>query len=168
MIMGCRILIAALVGLGLIAGCSSPKGPNLAAADGTVTYMGAPLAGARVLFIPEKGLVAMGTTDDKGKFTLSTGSSRGAIVGPVTVEITASTASDNGSDKNAVSKQPTSAAESEAYMKKAAEMQQAMAAGQVTQPTSAIPAKYGKAETSGLAYTIKENGDNHFAIELKP
>lgn len=168
MAMGYRILFSALMGLCLITGCSSGKGPKLAAADGTVTFMGAPLAGASVIFIPDKGPVAMGITDTSGKFVLSTGPDRGALVGPGKFTVTASTGGIDSKDAEAVSKQPKTPAETEAYMKKAAEMQKAMASGQIALPKSLLPIKYAKAETSDLVHTIKENGDNHFAIDLKP
>ena len=162
-----RILLPACIGLGLAIGCSSSKGPKLASADGTVNYMGKPLAGATVIFLPDKGPLAMGVTDAKGKFQLSTGTSRGVVVGHVQVTVVA--AAPGKIESDVISKRPQTPAETEAYMKKAAEMQQAMASGntEVVQPKSLIPAKYGKAETSGVSYTIKANGDNHFTIELQ-
>ena len=157
------MVLAAVVGLGLIAGCSSGSGPKLASADGVLTYKGKPLAGATVMLVPDKGPFAMGVTGADGKFTVSTGGNRGVVVGLVKVSVTEGVAASGDA-----AKQPKTAAESEEYMKKAAEMQSAMASGAaaVVQAKSTIPARYGKAETSGLSYTIKANGDNHFAIDL--
>jgi len=88
-------------------------------------------------------------------------------VGPVKVSITANDAGAQA-DQDAVSKRPQTPAETEAYMKKAAEMQAAMARGEApTQPKSLIPVKYTKSETSELSYTINADGKNHFDIEIK-
>lgn len=169
MILDSRLAGSLCFCLALLVGCSSgTKGPKLAPADGTVTYMGNPLAGATVMFVPAKGPVAMGVTDMSGKFRLATGTIRGAVIGPMKVSITAMSVSESDAGMDAISKRPQSQAEADAYMKKAAEMQAAMASGQAAEvmPKSLIPEKYGKAETSGLEYEIKANGPNHFEIAL--
>lgn len=166
--MNSRSILPALLCLGLAAGCSSSSGPTLVSADGTVNYQGQPLAGAIVMFVPEKGPIAMGVTDPAGKFILSTGGRRGAMIGPASVTVTA-TAAPTSNSLDAVSKQPKNQAESEAYMKKAAEMQQSMAEGRTQEvlPTSLIPEKYGKTDTSGLKQTVDANSSkNHFTIDL--
>lgn len=154
----------------LVVGCSSgTKGPQVAPADGRITLQGKPIAGAQVMFVPDKGPIAMAVTDMDGKFQLTTGSVRGAVVGPVKVAISATTPGGvDGDSLGAISKNPQSQAEADAFMKKAAEIQADMAAGKITDviPKSLIPERYGKSESSGLAYEIKANGDNHFAIEL--
>lgn len=162
-----RIILPALVCVVLGAGCSSERGPKLAAVDGIVNYQGRPIAGATVVFVPEKGPVAMGVTDHSGKFVLSTGTSKGVVIGPVKATIVASAGGPSDA-LDGVASQPKSQAEADAYMKKAAEMQQSIAEGRGKDvlPISLIPEKYGKTETSGLSYTIKANGDNHFTIEL--
>lgn len=169
MILDSRLAGSLCICLALLIGCSSgTNGPKLAPADGTVTYKGSPLAGATVMFVPAKGPVAMGITDVNGKFRLATGTIRGAVIGPVTVSITAMSASENTSGMDAISKRPQSKEEADAYMKKASEMQAAMSSGRAADvmPKSLIPEKYGKAETSGLRYEIKANGPNHFEIAL--
>lgn len=170
MILDSRLARSVCCCLVLLIGCSSgTKGPKLAPADGTVTYMGSPLAGATVMFVPAKGPVAMGITDASGKFRLATGTIRGAVIGPVKVSITAMSANENTSGLDGISKRPQSKEEADAYMKKASEMQAAMSSGRSADvmPKSLIPEKYGKTETSGLEYEIKENGANHFEIALK-
>lgn len=163
-----RSILPALLCLGLAAGCSSSSGPTLAQADGTVNYQGRPLAGAIVVFVPEKGPIAMGVSDQAGKFVLSTGGRRGAMIGPASVTVTA-TAAPTSNALDAVAKQPKTQAEADEYMKKAAEMQQAMAEGRTQEvvPTSLIPEKYGKTDTSGLKHTVDANSSkNHFTIDL--
>ncbi len=147
----------------LFVGCSSSTGPKLAPVDGVVTFKGKPLANATVTLIPDKGPFAMGVTGADGKFTVSTGVSRGAVIGNVKVSIT-----EGQSGSGETTKQPTTPEEAEAYMKKAAETQAAIAAngGIPPKPVSTIPEKYGKSDTSGLSYTIKASGDNHLKIDL--
>lgn len=164
-----RLAMPLYLCLGLMAGCSSgTKGPKLAPADGTVTYMGNPLAGATVMFVPEKGPVAIGITDMSGKFRLSTGTIRGAVIGNSKVSVTATEPGKSDSGKDALSKRPQTREEADAYMKKANEMQAAMASGRPEDvlPKSLIPEKYNKTDTSGLSYEIKASGTNHFEIAL--
>ena len=164
-----RIVLLLVLEICLVSGCSSSQsGPKLAAADGTVNFMGKPLAGATVMFFPVKGPMAMGISDENGKFQLSTGVSRGVVVGTVNATVVATSDGKIETDP-ALSNRPKTPAEAEAYMKKAGEMQQAMASGAtpIVQPKSLIPDKYGKADTSGLTYTINADGKNHFTIDLE-
>lgn len=120
------------------------------------------------MFVPNNGPIATGQTDEEGKFTLSSGASPGVTVGPAKVSITAFPAGHEASGASAVSEQPKTPEEMAAYMKKAEEMQKAMASGQVPpQPKSLIPEKFGKIETSGLSFTVEASGDNHFEIPLQ-
>lgn len=140
----------------------------MAPVDGEVTYMGKPIAGASVIFVPEKGALALGTTDNNGKFRLSTGPTRGAVVGAykVTVSVSLPGAEPAG---GALPPAPKTPAEQEAYMKKLNEMQQMSTTptAAAPKPASPIPEKYAKAETSGLSYTVKSGSANHFKIELQ-
>ena len=158
------ILFLALAAIAAsLSGCSSSKDPPLVAATGVVTFQGKPLGNATVVFIPDKGLPAMGKTDSDGKFTLSTGTRKGVGVGPAKATVTAAASTPE------TLKQPKTQAEADAYMKQAQEMQKAMAEGraQSFMPVSLIPEKYGMASSSGLSYTISNNPkDNHFKIEL--
>lgn len=147
-----------------VLGCSSGgAGPTLAPVDGEVTFSGNPIAGATVVFIPEKGPVAIGITDTEGKFRLSTGTDRGAVVGQCKATVTVPDPA-----PEAALTQPKTQAEAEAYMKKVNALQEArIGAGAAAQkPESLIPAKFAKAETSGLSYTVK-TGSNHFKLELQ-
>ena len=151
-----------------IVGCGSGGNePKLVAADGVLTYKGAPLWEATVVFVPEKGPVAMGRTNLEGKFELSTGTRRGAIPGPCKVAISLlSSEGADSSDVDAISKLARTPEEAQAQFKKISEMQKKMATGPQKKPVSVIPEKYLKAETSNLSYTIQANGDNHFKIDL--
>jgi hypothetical protein len=71
------ILISGVFTL-LFAGCG---GPSLKPASGTVTYKGAPVEGASVVFSPVKGPLGNGTTDASGKYTISTEGKPGAMLG---------------------------------------------------------------------------------------
>ena len=71
-----------------LAGCD--RGPALVPAGGIVKYKHAPIAGADVVLVPDgDGQPAIGRTDDKGEFTLTTGGRQGAFVGSYKVSITA-------------------------------------------------------------------------------
>lgn len=151
----------------LLSGCSASNRPKLAAADGTVKFQGKPLAGATVMFMPEKGPIAMGITDLNGKFTMSTGTYRGVVPGSAKATVTVAAPGQQSPDSQELSKRPQSQAEADAFLKKAGEMQQSIATGTAPPPKSPIPEKYSNAETSGLVFTIQENGDNHFDIDLQ-
>jgi hypothetical protein len=77
----------------LAAGCDR-SGLDLAPVEGIVTQNGAPVEGAGVLFLPQTGPFAMGTTDAEGRFTLKTANYPGALVGEhrVTISKTQTTA----------------------------------------------------------------------------
>jgi hypothetical protein len=154
--------------MALVVGCSSSSGPAVAPADGEVLYMGKPVAGASVIFVPEKGAVAFGTTDTNGKFRLATGTFRGGLIGAHKVAISVS-APGPDSAGGALPPPPKTPAEQEAYMKKLNELQQMSTTpvAAAPKPVSPIPEKYAKTETSGLSYTIKPGNDNHFKIELQ-
>ena len=149
----------------LLVGCSGASGtPTLAPADGTVTYKGSPLAGATVTFIPASGPLAIGITDLNGKFVLKTGAHSGVALGSskATVSITAPGSGDSRMD---FSKAPTSDAARKEYFEKAAERMK-LGGEASSQPKSLVPEKYGNLSTSGLSYTVKSTGDNHYRIDL--
>ncbi len=79
---------AALSILLAFAGCD--RGPALVPASGIVKYKHAAIPGADVVFVPDgDGQPAIGRTDEKGEFTLSTSGRKGALVGSYKVSITA-------------------------------------------------------------------------------
>jgi Domain of unknown function (DUF6795) len=66
------LFVAMLATFGVaLSGCG-PKYPETFPVTGTVTLDGKPVAGAAVVFTPEEGQQATGTTDDSGRFELST------------------------------------------------------------------------------------------------
>jgi hypothetical protein len=80
-------LALALAGsLWTFSGCDR-SGLNLAPVSGVVTVNGAPVEKAGVLFMPQSGPFASGTTDAEGKFTLATANRPGALVGEHRVAI---------------------------------------------------------------------------------
>lgn len=164
-VLGCSCIVFA-------AGCPDKGvGGNvkLAPADGVVTYKGSPLAGATVTFMPEDGPLAIAVTDLEGEFTLASGAIPGCAIGPAKVTITV-VAPGGGKATEAITMKegPLTPAEMEAQQKKMATATTAYQANaKAGPPKSLIPANYADSKTSGLSFTIKADGDNHFTIELK-
>jgi hypothetical protein len=157
----------------MLAGCGGggPGGDvTLAAAGGTVTFKGSPLAGASVTFIPEKGPLATGTTDLAGKFKLSTGGTPGVAVGESMVTVSLIEGG-GGSTKNDIGP-PKSEAERDAYFKKQQElMSNAFQGGgdaKSAGPKSVIPERYARKDTSKLSFKVeKDASKNEFDIKLE-
>ena len=102
-------------------GCSKSE-LKVAPADGTVTFSNAPLGGARVAIVPEKGPVALCITGPDGKFKVSS-----VPVGPVRVAVAVDVSADDGNDfAKEVSQRPSTDAVAQAYLKKASELQKQM------------------------------------------
>ncbi len=127
----------------LLVGCGSSDGPELADAGGVVTYNGKPIGGANVIFIPDNGPAAYGTTGDDGRFQWNTREDKGAAVGSGKVVITAVPAYQFKSEEELTS----------AMVKKMGK--------------SLIPTKYGREETSGLTATVESGEKNEFTFSLK-
>jgi len=69
-----------------LSGCGGADHPPLGSVSGTVTMDGDPLVGVMVLFKPEVGRAAVGTTDEDGHYTTEyTYRVPGAKTGPTTV-----------------------------------------------------------------------------------
>jgi hypothetical protein len=123
-------------------GCSrGSEGPETASATGTVTYKGAPVAGAVVVFRPDGngdvGQAAETSTGDDGTFVMHTSLGRGeykagAVPGNYLVEIRKVEPPQNDTQA----------------------------------PRSLLPAKYGTARTSGLTANVELAGANEFKFEL--
>jgi hypothetical protein len=126
-----------VLSVSLTAGCNR-GGLNLAPVEGVVTYQGAPLAEAAVMFKPAQGPFAIGETDAEGKFTLMTANQDGALVGDHSVAICKS--------KTVTKHRP--GAVMPAYEIK-----------------PLIPKKYFEASTSQLTASVKDD-DNHFEFNL--
>jgi hypothetical protein len=79
--------LSVMLGLALIVGCGDSN-PKTVLVSGKVTYKGAPLTNVSVVYTPDKGRLAQGTTDGEGKYTLSTFKSKdGALPGEHKVTI---------------------------------------------------------------------------------
>jgi hypothetical protein len=133
-------LLASLCGLFFVvslSGCDR-SGLNLASVEGVVTFNGAPVEKAGVLFKPEIGPFAIGTTDAEGRFTLMTANHEGALV---------------GNHKVAISKTQTTTTQ---------------VAGDVLPRYGTkyfLPEKYASPETSELTATVSD-GDNELPFNL--
>jgi hypothetical protein len=139
-----------LLVLVLISGCGTSN-PDTVSATGTVTYKGAPVEGATVVFGAASGQPsgAQGKTDASGKFSLTTfKEGDGAIPGKYSVVITKKT------EVGGMTQEEEHAAVSAG--KAAAE----------PKAENQLPAKYAAAERSGLTAEVTEGGANDFKFEL--
>ena len=127
-----------------LAGCGGGGGraPDTVSVQGMVTYQGKPVPKLSVAFIPDKGLLASGTTDAAGKFSLMTNKpGDGAKVGTYKVAI--------GFVSDEIPAMP------------------GMEPPGYKAPVSPIPAKYADVSTSGLTKTVeKDASKNNFTFEL--
>lgn len=142
------IVIVALAALGCGGGPSDA--PEIAPVSGVVTVGGKPKADLNVAFYPEiGGRPATGRTDAEGKFTLTTlNTGDGAPVGTSKVAITGA-----GDDQQVGDSGPPMPGMPgyEAWMAK---------------QESAIDAKYADPETSGLVYTVPQEGLPNLEIKI--
>lgn len=129
--------VALVIGLSILVGCNR-SGLDLAPVEGVVTFNGAPLADAGVLFTPPKGPYAMGVTDGEGRFSLTTANHEGALIG------------DHG----------VSISKTDTIVKY---VQGSPFPDYITKPL--IPPKYFDASTSQLTATVKDD-DNEFEFNL--
>lgn len=125
-------------------GCGAGDGPSLVPAGGVVTFKGKPIGKINVLLMPAaggKGMMAEGTTDDSGKFTLQTKEpGDGAMVGSYAVAF-----------KYVPDEIPP--------------MPGFEGAKKVVSP---IPEKYGDASKSGFTATVEaDKSKNNFTFDLK-
>lgn len=142
----------------LAVGCGpSSDRAETAPVNGTVTYNGEVVAGASVNFSPpdaKTGYVAVGTTNLKGEFKLTTfDTNDGAVPGKYNVTIIKRT-------------NPLDSVEGSDPTEMLQLGQGAPVAGKTIGKAEAlIPEKYFKPETSGLVYTVDKGGKD-FTIEL--
>lgn len=113
----------------MLAGCGG-SGLETVAVDGTVTYDGKPLETGVVRFVPvnPEGMMATGTLQSGGKYTLATRNSDGIVEGDYKVTVESFLIDDTVPEKD----------------------RELGIGGK----TSAIPNKYSDPETSGLKETI--------------
>ncbi len=131
------LLIAVLIG------CGGPATPSTSKVTGTVTYKGAPLANVNVTFTPEEGRPGTGTTDDQGRYRLTTFEPNdGAVPGTHRVTITPG---------------PTS---EPPPMPESSEQARASA------PAAPFPARYMRPDDSGLTATVESGKTGEFDFNL--
>lgn len=142
-----------------IAGCGGADRPELVPVSGVVLDKdGKPVAGAEVVFHnPQAPRQAAGTTDNEGKFRLTSfEEGDGAIIGEHKVSV--SKVKSDASLESADAADPSAA-----Y----GEGMDAAAAGDMDSiQTSELPAKYADPETSGLSFPVTKEGPNEFEIKL--
>jgi hypothetical protein len=146
------------------AGCSGPAGDAdrqpTAPASGVVTFLGKPVEGATVTFIPKANPVpAYGTTDEEGKFHLTTyEQGDGAVIGEHFVTINKTTGATPSSEPPS-----TGNNDPEDY-----DNYVPPALGATPPPIvkHLIPERYSEAETSGLTAKVAENEANSFTFSL--
>ncbi len=160
--MDTRFVSSAALSLCLVfCGCSDPGSAlrkPVFTAGGTVTLFGAPIAGATVAFAPQEGQpTAFGTTDDNGKFSLTTYDFKdGAAAGrfKVVVSKTASVAEQT----------MTGAGDHEAEANSANSHNAKDAAGGTA---VLVPRQYSSASETPLTAEVKSGGENVFTFDLK-
>ena len=128
-----------------LAGCGGGGSPAPATVPvkGVVKYQGKPVPKLSVAFIPDsKGMVASGTTDSYGKFTLMTSKpGDGAMVGTYKVAIS--------------------------FVPDGIPEMPGLPGTEKPLPPSPIPVKYADGNTSGLTKTVeKDASKNDFTFEL--
>lgn len=136
-----------VLGLMTTVGCGGGSDrPPLYPVEGIVTYNNDPVGNASVVFMPKEGLVAIGRTDETGKYKLLTQGAEGAMAGDFDVVVNAS----------------------EQLKEATAEEVEGMSDRERAQLNrSLIPARYSKRETSQLTATVKEGEGNTFNFDLK-
>lgn len=148
-----RRSILVLLLLAILCGCGQ-KGPAMGRVSGVVTYQGKPLVAANVMFVPvQGGRPATATTDDQGRFTLTTfAKGDGAQVGDHHVAIVkVDTPAQTAPVPENVPLSPRIPGMPETSPPRA----------------SQIPERYGKSATSGLTATVLA-GDNETTLNLTP
>jgi hypothetical protein len=135
----CRTAAGAMASLLLLAvvGCNR-SGLDLVPVTGEVTFKGAPVVGAGVMFVPtQAGLPGMAVTDANGQFELKTANESGAQVGNYQVTIS--------------KVQKITIPQQHGFP--------------LYETKSLIPQKYRKTTTSGLTVEVVDD-DNHFEFSL--
>lgn len=141
-----RRSLLGLMGLVLLVGCNSASVPGTVPVGGKVTYKGAPVEGAIIMFVPEgNGRTATATTTAGGAFSLTTVDASGAIPGKykVTVDKVEYGAGGSSSMEAAAS---GSAAEGQAKR--------------------ALPKKYAEASSTPLELEVPSGGKKDIELAL--
>ena len=130
-----------LCACGLMVGCGS-NGPDLVPAGGVVNFNGKPIGKINVMLMPGAGgMIAEGTTDASGKFTLQTQEpGDGAMIGNYTVAFN--------------------------FVPEEVPVMPGFAGAKKV--VSPIPEKYADASKSGLTATVvADKSKNNFIFDLK-
>jgi hypothetical protein len=171
---GLLSVVFAAFGL-IVMGCGgSPEGGSgvvLAEAGGVVKMKGAPISGATVNFLPEKGPLATGTTDLEGKFKLSSGATHGAAIGKCKVTVTLVEAGSGvaAPPKMDTSRPPANEEEAKQRMQSAEFMKNVQTSGKpgASGGKSIINPKFADPDQSGLTATVdKDPSKNQFTFEV--
>lgn len=163
----CWLILVSFCGFSLGCGGSADE-PKLAEATGVVMFQDKPLSDATVTFIPKKGPIAIGHTDEEGAFSFSTGSKSGAMIGSGTITVICLEGGhvDADTESNDKVESEEDAAQAVAELEKQAD---AAAATETDspEPKSIIPAKYGRPRLSGLTATVAADPEkNEFRFVL--
>jgi len=133
------VLVAGLVSLWTVGGCTKSTGPKLYPVRGKVTYKGAPVDGANVMFRSVDGNASgAGRTDASGVYQITSQWGSGLPEGDYLVSIT------KFEERPIVE-------EEETYNPQLANMD-------VPPPKSLIPTKYSVPDQSGLKATVSKSG----------
>ena len=168
------IILTALLLLGSsLLGCSS--GLRTEFVEGIVTLDGEPIEGASVTFIPSSAgtaRIAIGTTDERGRYTLTTAEGgnpgKGATAGDYKVTVAKRTpdpAWAGGQERPAIERADTSRPPTIEEMAAEDHARKAMAAGLAPPRLYLTPQKYGKPDTSGFTAAVVR-GKNRFNFDM--
>ena len=134
------MFVMGLVGLWTFAGCSKSSGPKLYPVRGKITYKGAPVDGANVMFRAVDGNASgAGRTDASGAYQITSQWGTGLPEGEYLVSVTK------------FEERPMAAEEKETYNPQLANME-------APPPKSLIPMKYQSPEQSGLKASVSKSG----------
>ena len=138
----------------LALGCNNKNPHGVIMVTGVVTFDDLPLEGATVTFSPQEGsLAAVGLTDEQGRFTLNSGSSKagtGAQPGTYCVSVTKQKIEGKANKPDTGIMQPVD-----------------VNAGAMPRVVNLIPPQYGGPKTSGLQAVVEKGKKNHFTFDLK-
>ncbi len=149
----------------VLAGCGGSGFPKTYKVSGTVKQGGKPVDGALVTFLStEGGKSAVGSTNDKGEFKLSTfGPGDGALPGAYKVTITKTSTPPVSAGPVL---QPGVIASGDIADDYAPPTDSGGSKSGGGAPKNLLPAKYASEATSGLIATVSENDANSFDFDL--
>lgn len=154
-------LFAVIVSLSGCGDSNTLERPGVVPVTGVVLYNGDPVVNASVAFMTDKApRAAIGTTNDKGEFKLTTYEANdGAVVGTHKITVTKVEASE-----------PTTAPPPGGLMDPAdlasGYSKQVSPGTTAEKPKDLVPAKYGDMKTTPLSEEVKAEGENHFVLTL--